>query len=66
MTMNNYKNQFLLATAAVITLCFTACNNPANNVNEAEVRSALEESAAPADGKAFVSNADSKIGFVGS
>ena len=66
MTMNNYKNQFFFAAAAAITLCFTACNNPADNVNEAEVTSATEESTAPADGKAFVSTADSKIGFEGS
>ena len=64
--MNNYKNQFFFAAAAAITLCFTACNNPADNVNEAEVTSATEESTAPADGKAFVSTADSKIGFEGS
>ena len=64
--MNNYKNQFFFAAAAAITLCFTACNNPADNVNEAEVTSATEESTVPADGKAFVSTADSKIGFEGS
>lgn len=49
-----------------IALVFTACSNPADNVNEAEVSSAKEESTAPAEGKQFVSNSESKIGFVGS
>ncbi len=64
--MNPTKNQIFLAALTAVTLCFTACSNPADNVNEAGVSSAKEESTTPAEGKQFASTAESKIGFVGS
>lgn len=64
--MHNHINQILFAATVAVSLVFTACSNPADNVNEAEVSSAKEVSGSPILGKKFVSTADSKVEFVGS
>lgn len=64
--MQTKKNQIFCAFAVVVLLAFTACSNPADGVNEAEVSSAKEVSESPIQGKQYVSTAESKIDFVGS
>ena len=62
----NSNTQIFYSTLAATALMLTACSNPADNVNEAEVSSAKEETTTPVEGKQFVATAESKVGFVGS
>ena len=65
--MNSKSNiPVFYSTLAAISLLLTACSNPADNVNEAEVSSAKEESTTPVEGKQFMATAESKIEFIGS